>query len=355
MASPIHSIVVGAGALGVVYGSTLHQPNAPTPSLVSAVLRSEYDAIAARGGTFTIRSVGAKGKTLDKEWRPERIFRTAESASTANSGLVWDYVVVCAKFLPEVYATVDLISPLLTPNRTTVILIQNGLGIERDIAVRYPTVPVASASAYISAVRSEEEKGVTILKVDQGLPIGLYRGEDLPSGEYSIPPGAEEKVQLVVELWKTGGTRATYEPDNQPVRWAKLFVNAVYGPITILAGGLDTHEVLSSPGLRATVLAHHQELERAAELVLGKARFEAKVKSTGWYKSGEKSITDFQRLPAFHFSICTDFKLGNHIEVECILGEAVRQAKQRGCECPRLESTYEILRSAAGRRKAEKL
>ncbi|KAJ3339835.1 hypothetical protein HDU93_007720 [Gonapodya sp. JEL0774] len=316
----VNSIVVGVGALGVVYGSSLHQPESSPQSLVSTVLRSEYEAVVAKGG-FTIRSIGQNGAS-NREWKPHKMFR--DSAEASNSGIIWDYVIVCSKCLPDQYSTADLCAPLITAGRTTVILVQNGLGVEREIALRFPRTPVAAASAYISAARSELEPGVTIVKVNQGLPVGLYRGEDIVSGpSYSLPQGAEEKVQRVVQLWNKGG---------------------------ILAGCLDTHELLANPGMRAVFVAHQEELERAAEAVLGKRRFEEQVKRTAYYRTAMERIAEFQRLPAMYFSLCNDFKLGYNIELECILGEPVRQAKSRGYDCPRLETTYELLKSAAERR-----
>src|SRR4051794_40500873 len=69
---PTHplSLLVGAGAIGVVYTSRLHSPR--NHIYCSAVLRSEYKPVLDRGGKFTILTKEFDG--IDYDWEPHIIF-----------------------------------------------------------------------------------------------------------------------------------------------------------------------------------------------------------------------------------------------------------------------------------------
>jgi ketopantoate reductase len=55
------------------------------------------------------------------------------------------YIVVTSKALPNIRPSlVDLLSPFVTPEYTTIVLVQNGVGIEKDVAEAWPENVVLS-------------------------------------------------------------------------------------------------------------------------------------------------------------------------------------------------------------------
>lgn len=52
--------------------------------------------------------------------------RTVSEA--ARSGEPFDYIVVTLKALPDIYSVPDIIEPAVVEGKTTIVLIQNGIG-----------------------------------------------------------------------------------------------------------------------------------------------------------------------------------------------------------------------------------
>lgn len=53
--------------------------------------------------------------------------RTVSEAAQSDD-TPFDYILVTMKALPEVYDVAEIIAPAVTPGKTTIVLIQNGLG-----------------------------------------------------------------------------------------------------------------------------------------------------------------------------------------------------------------------------------
>lgn len=80
-----------------------------------------------------------------------------------GSGIAFSYVLVTTKYLPEITTTTQILQPLLSdsyvhPVLPTVVLMQNGLGIEEDIYAALKSHPktvstamVISCAVYITA------------------------------------------------------------------------------------------------------------------------------------------------------------------------------------------------------------
>jgi len=113
-------LIVGAGAIGSFYGAILKQAGCP----VSVVMRSEYDAVKANG----IRINSPLG---DLSYQPDAVYREGDTPEQAP-----DYLILCVKVLPGVDRA-SLVRPWMGP-QTRLVLIENGLDIERELADAYP-------------------------------------------------------------------------------------------------------------------------------------------------------------------------------------------------------------------------
>lgn len=140
---------------------------------MTAIARSNYQRFNETGITIESEKFGTHAG-----WKPFRIVGDAESANDRN----YDYVIATFKCLPDLLPTASILSPFLERNwddKPTVVLIQNGIGIEHPVQQAYPDVPIISAVAWIGANLKPDAR-VTHGMLEK-LVIGLYQGEGVGS------------------------------------------------------------------------------------------------------------------------------------------------------------------------------
>ena len=153
-------LTVGAGAVGAYFTGRLAQAGAE----VSVVVRSDYDAVKANG--FEIIS-----ELGNFHFQPHGVYRSAdEYPDTA------DYVFLTSKFFPETDEAA-MLRGALKNSRTALVLIQNGIGIEDQLAEAFPETEILSSIAYIGATRLKP--GVVRQKGASELKFGAASGKTL--------------------------------------------------------------------------------------------------------------------------------------------------------------------------------
>jgi 2-dehydropantoate 2-reductase len=203
-------LVAGAGAIGAFYGGVLARAGCE----VSVVARSDYEAVARDG--YRIES------TLgDLSFRPHRVLRAPGGAP--------DYLLVATKLVRGL-DRVALIAPALGAG-TAIVLVQNGIGIEEEIAAAVPDKELLSAVAY-AAVSRDAPGRVRHHSEFTRLVLGRY------------PSGASSAAQRLADLIKRGGSSAQVTEDIVGERWKKCAWNTVFNPISALGGGLGTRDIL---------------------------------------------------------------------------------------------------------------
>jgi len=208
--------LVGAGAVGCFYASRIH--NEPY-ILVSLVCRSNYAAIKANGVSLKTYSFG------DYHFYPEHAFNSVQAA--AETKLHWDYVVITAKALPDVSDDSVAVAPVVDKD-SSIVLIQNGVGIEEPYRRRFPSNPVLSAVTVISA--EQVEHGVIRQNRWTRISTGPYTN-GLWNPESEATKLGEARTAEFVKLLQDGGIKDAEMYDErglQFVRWHKIAV----GPIT---------------------------------------------------------------------------------------------------------------------------
>lgn len=165
----------------------------------------------------------------------------------------YDYVLVTLKALPEVYNVADIIAPAVTKGKTTVVLIQNGLGVEEPIVERFPDTPIVSVVAYIGTSQTSLGK------------IQMVGGETLVVGNYKPSPvDANSKIDSFVKLLEKGGCTVNRVDDVERVRWQKLFWNGTFSPVCAISR-MDTTEILNCQPAMDTVKGLMSELVEVAK------------------------------------------------------------------------------------------
>jgi 2-dehydropantoate 2-reductase len=209
-------VVVGAGALGTVYGAGLARGGAVVQLLAR---RPHAEAIQAAGGV-EIRGVdGTWHAELTADWRPERI----EPADT---------VIVMTKSHDTARALAEL--PHLLDTVEVAASFQNGIEKDRLLAEWCGEDRVVGGMSMVGATL--DRPGI----VSHTLPGATYTGE--------LPAGDSPRVKALVAALEAGGLRAIATDEILSVEWSKL-VHA--GPSMTMTAmpQLPFHRALQDPGL----------------------------------------------------------------------------------------------------------
>ena len=297
-------LIVGAGAIGSFYGALLAEKGAD----VSVVCRSEFDAVREHG--FAIES----GTLGDRIFRPAQVLRSAAE----YQGGYPDYLIVSIKVVHGVDRAA-LIRDAVGPD-TAIVLIENGVEIEAEIAAAFPANELISALAYIQISRVGSGK------------VKHHALGDLTLGNY--PSGASAHCRRLADLLQRDGVRCTVSEQVVTARWHKCVWNAVFNPISVMGGALDTAAILAPAEGEAFVRQAMQEVIRVATAA-GHALPPAMV---------DQYIEGTRRAPPYKTSMALDFENGRSMETEVILGNAVRAGRREKVAIPALEALYALLK-----------
>lgn len=160
-------------------------------------------------------------------------FAVLKAVPLADDNRPFDYIVCCTKNVADVPPSlVDIIAPAVTPRHTVVVLIQNGLHIERPILARFPD------NIVLSGVSRADAHEIRSGYIEQRQPDLLH------IGPFPHPTRSSEDLKNAAENFirvysASGKTNCKNVPDVGLDRWTKLVYNASLNPICTLTG-LDT-------------------------------------------------------------------------------------------------------------------
>ena len=275
------------------------------------------------------------------------------------------------KALPDRSDDSALIAPLVGPH-SSIVLIQNGVGVEQPYRSRFPSTPIISAVTVISAeqtspgtVRQNRWTRIHLgpysdsasfsaaagtgtsstSRPDQDATTGAIpspTATPLPPSPAALQIAGAHRAALLADWWtRLGGIRdvdATDEVALQTVRWHKLCINAAFNPSAVLSGGRGNAEMARDPELREHLAGIMREIWEAAPRILGRGFPE-------YMASPEKILKSSERNVGSKPSMLLDWEGGRPMELEVILGNPVRIARERGVEMPRLQTVYALLKS----------
>lgn len=237
----------------------------------------------------------------------------------------YDFLVLCTKQLPDQCSLSQLVAPLITPGLTAIVLFQNGLFIHAPFTSAFPTNVTMSAVSLIASYREGAHK------IRQIGPDRVQIGAHYHSGVSDET--ALEKTKTFIEVYSQGGAASCIlAPDMISARWAKLLWNAPYNGLCALlemtAGEIQrsgARERLVEPIMREIVAVAKADGTELSEELLQKMLW--RVQETSMYRP----------------SMLLDRDNGRPMEIEVILGDAVRRGKELGVEVKVLESVYDLL------------
>lgn len=317
---PLRYAIVGTGAVGGYYGARLQQGGAE----VHFLLHRDYDHVVNHGlvvesiaGNFTLPQVQAH--------------RTIATMPPV------DVVVIGLKTTQNALLP-DLLSPLLGP-KTAILTLQNGFGVEAELATWVGDRPILGGLCIICANKIGPG---AIRHLDYGsLLLGRHRLDHQPAG---ISPLLG---QIVQDLAAGQVTVETVE-DLRLARWRKLVWNIPFNGLSVVMNA-TTDEMMGNPNLR------HLAEQLMAE-VLEAARCDGDALSPGQNRYLPQALVaqmlaHTEHMAPYRTSMKIDFDEGRPLEVEAIYGSALRAAQAAGAAVPRIEMLYHLLKAIDRRRR----
>ncbi|GAA5850243.1 hypothetical protein JCM8547_001058 [Rhodosporidiobolus lusitaniae] len=396
--SPVEVLIVGFGAVGVLYGWVLSQNSNVR---VTAIARSAYEDMKD-GITLESEKFGEI-----KGWKPYRLCKDVNEANDR----AYKYIICATKSLPDVLPTASILAPFLeSPHHTntvdiedgpTVVLLQNGLGIEQPLATAYPQVPIISVVVWVGA--NLKPKGRVTHGLLEKLIMGLYTGEgaltgaaaeqvessfDDPHGYSAGPDGPERleegrrRAKVFADLINNGGGTAELVEAIQPHRYEKNLWNATFSAICANSRA-TVSEILAPSVLPYTLpVARRMMLEQIyvarawgyQEDVLPLKKVDEAIKITlanysrppkgvpqtpgtpfargdafgsmgyGFPTEGDTAEDAYDSTVNFKPSMLLDIEAGRPCELEPILGSLLERARAKGVATPRLDLAYAMIK-----------
>jgi 2-dehydropantoate 2-reductase len=316
---PPNVLVHGSGAIGAIYIYLLLQAGCT----VTAVCRSNYTAAKTDGFTLDSDKYGQNIR-----FHPN-VVRSPEEAASHHGP--FDFIVVSTKAFPgQEASTPEILKPAVTAGKTTIVLIQNGIGIEAEYATAFPTNPVLSCVVYLPTTQTSP--GHIHMGAIEQLQIGTF-----PALQELSSPAWRAAQHLQAFLTRGGGNVEVHE-DIQAQRWRKLLVNASWNPICALTLSRDVAFLASGSMAEKLVTDVMDEVVAIAQ-AKGYVDVTSEIAREQLQRALERKGTK-----GIEPSMLVDVVNGRRMEVEAILGNPVRIAGELGVEVPRMETLYALLK-----------
>ncbi|CAH2351324.1 uncharacterized protein CLIB1423_03S03686 [[Candida] railenensis] len=314
-------LVVGAGGVGTIAALAL---TINKKCDVTLVVRSDYEHVIKYG--YDIDSV-TYGKI--NNWKPPHVTKTVQDAVTKFGE--FDYIVLTTKNIPDGGLTCeDIIRPAVTEKRTTIILVQNGMGIEKPMQEQFPDNVVLSDIQFIGSTNLNCK--VHNSHKDQSF-VGIFENKNHPNPE-EYYERADAKVKEFMELYQHEDeaiNKVNFDANVKKSRWEKLIYNSALNTVTALVD-LDVN--------RCQIASANETLFRPAmdEII--------KIAASDGVTLEPSSKDKFIHIGDGLFyspSMLVDHRKGQLMELEIILGNPLIVAKENNVDAPILSVLYNLL------------
>lgn len=298
--------IIGTGGIGGYYGGCL----AHSGKDVHFLFHSDYEFVKQHGlqvdsvrGDFHLQQIHAYGNS--------------------NEMPQCDVVLVCMKTTNN-HLLKEILSPIVHAN-TVVVLIQNGLGIEKQLSDEMPNVSVVGATAFICTTKIAPGH---IHHAEYGsLTMAKYCGE------------CESIMQQVAEDFVEAGVEVHIGTDLNSIRWKKLVWNIPYNGLTVVMNAA-TNDLTFNSDSRQLVIDLMEEVVAA-----GKA-CGAKISDT----FVSKMIEMTEKMTPYSPSMRVDYDAHRPMEIQAMYTNPIQIAAQHGFAMKKTEVVEKQLRFLAQNR-----
>lgn len=309
-------LVVGSGGVGTIAALSLTLNDKAD---VTLVVRSDYEKIIRDGYTINSVTYGTFNN-----WRPYHVSKSVATAQDSHGP--FDFVVLTTKNIPDGTSTCeDIIRPAVTEN-TTILLMQNGIGIDEPMRAAFPKNVLLLgisliASTYFNCVVSNPYK-------DQ-LTLSPFTSKGYDHQR------AMEKVHQFEDLYRNADPEKNdvkVEECAKRSRWEKLVYNATLNTICALTGSdvnrcqiNGANKTLFKPAMKEVLAIAASENVYIDELLCSK-----------FLQAGNGLF--------YAPSMLVDFRKKQLCELEVIIGNPLKYAEKNGVAAPILTTVYHLLK-----------
>ena len=292
--------IIGTGAIGGYYGAKL----AHAGQEVHFLLHSDYEYVKQHGlqvdscdGSFHLDDVNAYQRPEDMP--------------------VCDVVLVCLKSVNN--SKLPALLPPLLHDRTLVVLIQNGIGVEEDVQKMFPDVQLAAGLAFICSAKTQP--GIVSHQCYGSINLADYSCRD------------EALIQTVVDEFREAGIE-TGLVEYHEARWKKAVWNMPFNGMTV-ALHTQTDLLLKNKSTRHLIREQMMEVVTTAQHLGVKNIDESFV---------DKMIEMTDAMTPYSPSMRLDYDFHRPMEIYYIYSRPLEIAREADCRMSKLEMLEAELR-----------
>ena len=293
MMNPLSYAVIGTGAIGGYYGAKL----ARAGKEVHFLLHSDYEEVCKQG---------LRVDSCDGDFRLPQVNAYNDTRQMPKA----DVVLVGLKSTNE-HLLKTLLPPLLH-EKTLVILIQNGIGLEADVQAWFPDTALAAGLAFICSAKTEP--GRINHQCYGSINIGNFSCKDADLIQAVLADFIEAEIDA-------------HEVEYYEARWRKAVWNMPFNGMTV-ALQTQTDRLLKNPATRQLIYEQMMEVIGAAN-ALGVQGLDESF--------AQKMMQMTDEMVPYSPSMRLDFDFHRPMEIHYIYTRPIAEARAVGFEMPRLE------------------
>lgn len=297
--------IIGTGALGGFYGSRLQKAGLD----VHFLLNSDYEHVSKYGLIV---------ESKDGNFRLPQVNSYRDVANMPQC----DVVVVALKttqnhLLPQML-------PPVVKNDGVVLVLQNGLGVEEEVAQIVGNVSIIGGLCFLC---SNKVGPGHIRHLDYGhITLGEY------TPDYN-PAGITDRMRQITYDFGNAGIPIELAEDLLLARWKKLVWNIPYNGLSVILNA-QTDELMAD--------LHTRELvEQLMYEVAAGAKSDGRMISDSFISTMLDYTT---KMKPYRTSMKIDYDAHRLLEVEAIFGNPLRKAQAVGVNLPQISCVYRQLK-----------
>ncbi len=290
--------IIGTGAVGGYYGAKL----AAAGNEVHFLARSDADVIRQQG--LRVASLKADDIHLDE----------VNVYSSASDMPVCDLVLITLKTTAN-QALAGILKSVVGAN-TVLCTLQNGYGLEQELAGLYPNHSIMGGLCFICSQKTE---------------AGVIEHQDFGSIRFAGQVN-DPSVSLVADLFSKADIPTQTADSLEQARWEKLVWNVPFNGLSVILDA-TTKEMLDDPKSRALIKAIMIEVITAANA-------HGCQLDNGF---ADKLMTLTDGMSPYFPSMKGDFDQCRPMELQAIYESVIKSAQHKGVAMPKTEMLNQLL------------
>lgn len=292
--------IVGTGGIGGYYGGCLAKAGHP----VHFLLHSDYEYVLKNG---------LKIDSVNGDFHLEKVSAYKNSQDMPKC----DVVLVCLKTIQN-HILPSILKPLLH-EKTVVVLVQNGMGMEQELSEQLPSTSIVGATAFICTTKVGPGH---IHHAEYGaLTLAKHCGD------------CDEIVRQIASDFENASVNVSVFDELNSVRWKKLVWNIPYNGLTVVLNAA-TDTLTNNPDSRNLVIDLMNEVVSAGRTC------GAKISDSFI----DKMIAMTEKMTPYSPSMKLDYDARRPMEIQTMFTNPIAIAKAQGFEMRKTEMLEQQLR-----------